>query len=168
MESTDQMLYVLWAFNRQATQKLLEALAELPAGALEDTPSPSRGSIWRLACHVYFTEEHFVRRCRGENYQRQLPSGLAELGLRWLALQEEALSHLATVSPADLEETLAVELGGRQFHFKRWELLLQAVTHSIQHRGELSILLTELGHPLPNMDLIVHLAESHGIDWPWK
>jgi uncharacterized damage-inducible protein DinB len=39
--------------------------------------------------------------------------------------------------------------------------------HSTHHRGELSIVLTELGYPLPTLDIIVHFAEQSGQAWPW-
>ncbi|MFN8455860.1 MAG: hypothetical protein U0401_14540 [Anaerolineae bacterium] len=40
--------------------------------------------------------------------------------------------------------------------------------HSAQHRGELSILLSELGHPLLIDDIIVRFTEESGQSWPFK
>lgn len=162
------MLRALWGFNRQATEKLLQVLAQIPVAELHAAGSPSRTNLWRLVNHIYYTEQHFVRACRGEIYQRQLLPEVAALQESWLALHEDALAFLDNTSLAALAETIVIELGGKQFQFARWELLLQAVTHSIQHRGELSILLSRLGYPLPNMDLIVYLADTHGYDWPWE
>lgn len=168
MDISIALLRSLYGFNRRANQKLLQVLARLPAAELQAAPSPSRSNLWRLVNHMLYTEEHFIRCCRGEDYQRRLLPDVDRLGEHWLALQNDALEFLENSSAGKLAEIVTVELGGREFQFSRWELLLQAVTHSIQHRGELSILLSEMGYPLPNMDLIVYLAEEHGIDWPWK
>lgn len=162
------MLYRMWAFNQQANQKLLQVLRQIPEATLQETSSPSRGSLWRLVIHIVFTEEHFIRCCRGETYQRQMLKTVDQLQHHWQTLHLDALEYLQNASTGELQEVVGVELGGRQFHFSRWEMLLQAVTHSIQHRGELSMLLSSLGHPLPNMDLIVYLAEIHKMEWPWQ
>ena len=48
------------------------------------------------------------------------------------------------------------------FNFPVWQIVLQVYNHSMIHRGELSILLTELGHPLPNMDILIQFGEQTG------
>ncbi len=68
---------------------------------------------------------------------------------------------------ADLDRQVQVTLRGRPFQFPMWQLLSQAFVHSTHHRGELSIVLTELGHPLPTLDIIVHFAKESGQAWPW-
>jgi uncharacterized damage-inducible protein DinB len=45
-------------------------------------------------------------------------------------------------------------------------LMLQSLIHSVHHRGELSIVMTGLGHPLPTLDIILHFARESGQPWP--
>jgi uncharacterized damage-inducible protein DinB len=45
-------------------------------------------------------------------------------------------------------------------------LLAQAFVHSTHHRGELSIVLSHLGHPLPTLDIIIPFVTWSGQKWP--
>jgi uncharacterized damage-inducible protein DinB len=49
-----------------------------------------------------------------------------------------------------------------------WLLLMQAFVHSTLHRGELSIVLSNFGHPLPTLDIIIPFIEWNGQIWPTK
>jgi uncharacterized damage-inducible protein DinB len=49
-----------------------------------------------------------------------------------------------------------------------WQLLVQAFVHSTHHRAELAILLGQMGHPLPTLDILIHFAQQSGQPWRWK
>jgi uncharacterized damage-inducible protein DinB len=59
-------------------------------------------------------------------------------------------------------------MGGQTLRLPVWQLLIQGFLSSTHHRGELSIVLTQLGHPLPTLDIIIHFVEQSGQTWPWK
>ena len=45
-------------------------------------------------------------------------------------------------------------------------LLALYIYNSIHRRGELSIVLSGLGHPLPTLDIILHFFAQSGQEWP--
>ena len=45
---------------------------------------------------------------------------------------------------------------------------LEKEQHATQHRAELGIVLGQMGHPLPTMDIIVHFMHQSGQPWPPK
>ncbi len=66
----------------------------------------------------------------------------------------------------ELQRELDVTIRGEPVHLPVWQLLLQAFIHAVHHRGELSILLSQIDHPLPTLDIILHFVEESGQDWP--
>jgi len=47
----------------------------------------------------------------------------------------------------------------------RWQMLAQSLLQSIHHRGELSIVMTQLGYPLPTLDPIIQFIKESGQVW---
>jgi len=165
---SQELLLTLWQYNASANQKLCGILAKLPQETLETTTTPSRENLWRLVNHIFLTEQHFLKICIEGTAPRPVRfAHFSDLAAAWEWINNEGIQYLEQESLAKLGEVIPVTIGMHTFRFARWELLLQCVTHSIQHRGELSIVLSGLGHPLPNMDLIVTMAEQHGYVWPW-
>nr|MBP9041735.1 hypothetical protein [Anaerolineaceae bacterium] len=60
---------------------------------------------------------------------------------------------------------ITVQIGAGRFTLPRWQLLAQSLIHSIHHRGELSIVMTELGYPLPTLDPILKYVNDSGQVW---
>jgi len=51
---------------------------------------------------------------------------------------------------------------------RRFQSELEKEQHATQHRAELGIVLGQMGHPLPTMDIIVHFVYQSGQPWPPK
>jgi uncharacterized damage-inducible protein DinB len=92
-------------------------------------------------------------------------STLPSIRRYWSKLEQEQLDIIGTLNEADMIRDVQVQLGKQQLVFPVWELLVQALVHSIHHRGELSIVLTELGHPLPTLDIILQFIKQSGQSW---
>ncbi len=74
----------------------------------------------------------------------------------------------ASLTEGDLARDMTIQLRDHSFLFPMWQLLAQAFVHSTHHRAELAILLGQMGHPLPTLDIIIHFAKESGQEWPWK
>jgi len=159
-------LLILFTYNAYANSLLMDAVAQLDDEALSREFSPSHGSVRKLLLHMLGTEASFLAVCRGEPISRPNLSTAADIRDSLERLGEGATGFIASLSDEDLAREVTVKLiGGRPFRFSIGQLLLQAFLHSTQHRGELSILLSELGHPIPNLDIIIHFAELSGQPW---
>jgi uncharacterized damage-inducible protein DinB len=162
------LLMPLYDYNHSCNLTVLQTAAQLNPAELEYESSPSHHNVLRLLAHMWGVESNFLAACRGEIFAFSRPSSLDELSQRWEALYSQQQAYLPTLSQTDLETVLAVTISRQVFHFPRWQMLTQALVHSIHHRGELSIILTGLGQPLPNLDIIVQFAEDSGQPWSWK
>ncbi len=161
-------LGALYEYNHYANGLVLDTAAKLSPEELEYESSPSHHTVLRLLAHMWGVECNFLAACQGEQFIFKRPDSLEDLRQRWEALFVQQQVYLKTLTEADLEAVLPVVISRQPFQFPRWQMLTQALVHSIHHRGELSIILTGFGYPLPNLDIIIPFAEQSGQPWPWK
>ena len=80
-------------------------------------------------------------------------------------LLKNAASTWHWVSEDLLAQEIIIPIGGQDIKLARWQFLTQSLMHSTHHRGELSIVLTGLGHPLPTLDIIIEFVQESGQQW---
>jgi len=113
-------------------------------------------------------EAWFLAACQGRKFEQpELPT-LDDIRRFQGELEKEQHAYLAAASDSDLAREAQIELGGKPYHLPVWQLLVQAFLHAAQHRAELGIVLGQMGHPLPTMDIIVHFMHQSGQPWPPK
>ncbi len=157
--------------NVYANSVLFQVAGRLSLEELDAATSPSRDSAFRLLVHLASVEDNYLSQVLGASRLfGQGPISSLE-GLLAIVPQHHRrlVEYVTSSSDGDLERV--VEFGfsnGARLRYPAWQLITQALMHSTQHRGELSILLSELGHPLPIDDLIVSLTEESGQPWPFK
>lgn len=154
----------LIGFNRWATEKLLDVVAELdPEELVRDTKS-SFPSVLDTLLHMYGAEWLWLRRWRGESPTsvpdvRELTS-VEAVRARWETLWSEQEAFLAGLSPAET---------GRRVHFRLIsgaerdqvldELIVHVVNHGTYHRGQLVTLLRQAGRTPVSTDYVQYLRE---------
>jgi uncharacterized damage-inducible protein DinB len=168
-----QALLSLYQFHAQANQVVLDTAAELSAEEFTREFSPSHGTIRMLLIHILGGDVYFSAVCRGQ------PPDMAELGAlesletvdairaRFEQAAAETEAYIGTLDDAALAREVGITFGEHSFRLTVWQTLMQMIFHAQHHRGELSILLSELGHPLPTIDLMVHFITSSGQEWPF-
>jgi uncharacterized damage-inducible protein DinB len=161
-------LLALYAYNAYANHLVLETAAGLDEEALARQSSPSHGSVRNLLLHMLRAEAGFLTRCQERLFDPPSVVSLQDIRSYWDDLARAGQDFIASLDEVKLSRELDVELRGHLFRFPVWQLLVQAFVHSTHHRGELSILLTELGRPLPTLDIIIHFARESGQAWPWE
>jgi uncharacterized damage-inducible protein DinB len=164
------VLAALAEYNAYANRVLMETAAQAGTQGLEEVESPSRGSILGLIRHLSAVEAGYLAQLQGESQVVDRESlstleGIAALSVRTGKGFQE---YVASADEGELLQAGDVKIGGQPFRFPPWQMLLQVFSHSAAHRGELSILLSEMGHPLPVKDMIVRFAEESGQGWPWE
>ena len=166
-----QGLIELSDYTEYANGLVLDVARKMTPEELERSSSPSHGSVLGLLRHMFGCEAFFLARCQGN------PPGPAERGDAlsfeelidaWRGVAEERKAYLAATSEADLAGGAEMRVGGQRLGFTRAQMLVQSLVHSIHHRGELSIVMTGLGYPLPTLDIILHFNRQSGREWPGK
>jgi uncharacterized damage-inducible protein DinB len=159
-------LLTLCGYNVYANQLVWDIASRLSEDELTRPASPSHESVLKMLEHMLTVEAVFLARCQDVRIDRPDLPTLADLIRYWAEIEQATQAFIAAQTEDDLKRPV-VALSTQPLQLPIWQLLLQAFTHSTHHRGELSIVLTELGYPLPTLDIIVHFAGRSGQAWPW-
>ncbi len=160
----------LYEYDHYANQLVLQTARKLSPEALNSQSSPSHGSVFALLVHYWGTQAYFLGVCQGNILGKDRPwpeiNTLSDLESAWEMLTAEINQYLQQVTQAELDEVIDVPLGSRLVHLPRWQLLAQGMLHAQHHRGELSIVMSGSGQPLPTLDAILYHIQQSGQTWP--
>jgi uncharacterized damage-inducible protein DinB len=159
-------LLALCGYNVYANRLIFDVVRRLSEDELARPASPSHESVRKMLEHMLTVEAVFLARCQHTAPNWPDVSTLAELIHYWAEVEQTTQDFIAAQAEDDLKREV-VPFNTQSLHYPIWQLLLQAFMHSAHHRGELSIVLTELGYPLPTLDIILHFTEQSGQAWPW-
>jgi RimJ/RimL family protein N-acetyltransferase/uncharacterized damage-inducible protein DinB len=158
-------LLALYVYNAYANKLVLNIVEQLAEAKFTRESSPSHGSVRTLLLHMLECEAFFLACCQGQPFREfDLAdfSTVADIRRRWTELEQEQQAFIASLNESDVVREISAPLGERPLYFPLWQLLVQAFVHSTHHRGELSVVLTQLGHPLPTLDIILHFIQQSG------
>ena len=173
MEHLDRSaLTVLHKYNSHANTLVLDTAVALDETAFTTTSSPSHGSVQGLLTHMLMVEFFFLARSEGKPINpKSAPEKaltLPEITITFKQIEEERQKYLAWVTDEKLDEVIEIPIHEIPFRLPRWQFLTQSLIHSAHHRGELSIVMTGLGHPLPTLDPLILFVRDSGQQWPWE
>jgi uncharacterized damage-inducible protein DinB len=161
-------LLALYDYNLYANRLMLDVAERLTEDELVRESSPSHGSVRALLHHILNCEVYFLATCRGDTDLKfnssEIP-GLDDMRRYWDKLGTEQRDYISSLGENDFIREVSLTLRGHPYHLSIWQLMTQAFVHSTHHRGELSIVLTELGHPLPTLDIILYFLQHSGQQW---
>lgn len=162
-------LLALYSYNIYANKLVLDAAENLTEKEFAQECSPSHGSVHGLLSHMLECEAFFLAQCQKHSIELEFVdlSALASIRRYWHKLEQEQLDFIGSLNEADLARNIQMQLREQQLVFPVWQLLVQAMIHSVHHRGELSIVLSALNHPLPTFDIILHFIGQSGQSWPY-
>jgi uncharacterized damage-inducible protein DinB len=148
----------LFDYHYWATHELLAVVAPLTPDEFTRDVAGSYGSVRNTLVHVMSAEWGWIDRCggtpRGERLQAErypTPESLVE---EWTRVEGYARDFLAAVSEEQLAGEVEFRFGGPPRSLPRRELLLHCIVHAVHHRGQVSLLLRELGKVPGNFDLL--------------
>jgi uncharacterized damage-inducible protein DinB len=158
-----QAIRTLYDYNYWANDRILEAAASAPQEAFTSA-SLGYARLHETLVHTLSAEWIWRSRWQGVSPQAVLdPSefpALAALRARWDAERRQMYAFLDTLGDADLSRVVEyTTTGGQQYANTLWHLMVHLVNHGTQHRGELAMLLTELGHSPGDIDMITFVRE---------
>src|SRR5579859_241091 len=155
------VLTALFGHNAWANRKLLDFCAALSAEQLDATAIGGFGSNRDTLRHIVGAEVSYVERVTGQLPAQPLPPdqfpGFAVLqdAVRWAG---DALLQLALAARQD---TTVRQRPPRQLiAYPLASLMVQAVTHSTEHRTQIAAILTQLGLEPPDMSGWQYMEEQ--------
>lgn len=160
------LLLALARYNAYANRLLFGVVQRLSQAEYQFESQRSHSSVEKMLRHMLGTERGFLALCQGRTVERAPQMTAAEAGAAFAAIDAEIIAYITGLSGEELECKTALILKEQPLELPVWQYLVQVFVHATHHRGELSILLTELGFPLPTMDIIIHFVEESGQTWP--
>jgi len=147
------VLQELLRFHQWANQAVLAHCRTVDPLLLDAPPPPGvYGSIRATLAHLATAEAVYVARLCDEEPQR-LPSDVdLEVIRASLERTSAALIELAQAIPPDQIISFNSPTFGA-VSTPAWVIFAQAIAHGCAHRAQLATLFTQLGAPLPELDL---------------
>ncbi len=162
---------VLARQNAYANRVLFTEALQLGQEALEEAGSPSRESVHQLLCHLTAVEDNYLSQIRGVARRFNQTSAMPLTDVAALAdeTSRALLDYVTSLTEPEFERVVEFRFStGALVRYPVWQILTQILIHSTHHRGELSVLLSALGRPLPIDDIIVRFTDESGQDWPFR
>lgn len=157
-------LRTLFRYDLWANAKAFEAAARVPPDARGEGVTRS---AFELLSHLVGTEEGYLNLVRGtleatleewRAFFRSLDGDLARLRARSRDVSGAYLEYLEKADEAELARRFAIPW--LEIEVSAREALVQVAVHSIEHRADLSTVLTRHGAEAPNLDLVFWIAEG--------
>lgn len=157
----------LYAYNRWANRRLLSAVALLEPQELVRRLGGSFGTVQATLVHIMWGEWVWLRRWRGESPKRRFdPSEfprIVDIELHWDAIAGDQADYIAGLTEERVTARLSYEnLQGERWEYSLGHMLQHVVNHSSYHRGQVAMLLRQLGREPPATDFLIYLDELDG------
>ncbi len=149
----------LYAFNRWATARVLDAVARLDDAAFTRELGSSFSSVRDTLAHMVVAEWIWLERWHGRS-PTERPAWYAVAGLDglravWQDIDRAREALLAQLTDAELQRPAAYRtMSGEPYSNTLAQMLRHVVNHSTYHRGQVVAMLRQLGAEGVSTDLI--------------
>ena len=144
-----QSARTLFAYNHWANRRLLKAAERLSARELDRDLRGSFRSIRGTFRHLLWGERSWLRMWRERTFGPKLSSkelpDLPAIAKAWSALEEEQGKFFDALSDEKLQASFAID--GNPYVLG--DLIQHAMNHSTHHRGQVVLMLRQLGKKPP-------------------
>ena len=153
--------YSYWARDR-----ILAQVAKVSQEDYTAAPWLDYSSMRATLVHGLGSEAGYLARWQGGERDASInEEGLptfAALRDRWTAEQAKMQAFLASLTDADTEREIRQlsRATGQETSSPLWALMTQCVNHATQHRSEVALMLTQLGHSPGDMDFSLYMREQ--------
>jgi uncharacterized damage-inducible protein DinB len=155
-----QTARTLFAYNRWANRRLLKAASRLPAKDLDRDLRGSFRSLQGTFRHLVWGERSWLRMWREVSFgpdlsPKELPD-LRSIARAWTALEKAQAAYFEALDDERLRAPFSV---GRN-RYALGELIQHAINHSTHHRGQIVLMLRQLGGKPPGTGFRQFLTAS--------
>lgn len=158
----------LYAYNRWANRRLLDAASRLDDDALARDLGSSFPSVLATLAHIVAADWIWLRRWAGES-PTAAPAewtltSLEAIRARWEEVEGERTALLTALDDEGLEREVAYRnTAGAAYTSRMDEMLRHVVNHSTYHRGQVVTMLRQLGGSASATDLIAFYRERPAV-----
>ena len=154
----------LFAYDRWANRKVLDACRKLTAEQYAAEPVPGWSSVGSTVYHIALATVFNLRTLAGDPDDRipaEADLATVDDAARLLERAYRRFEELRpTLTPQRLHTVLTLRAVGRTFTLPRWAMLRHIVSHSTYHRGQVASKLKRLGVQQPETDFVYWVFEQ--------
>jgi uncharacterized damage-inducible protein DinB len=162
-----EMVKHLYEYNEWATTHLLDAAAPLSDEQTRSDRGASFASIQRFFAHIAAAEINWLQRWMvGQNQtptlELQKMPDMDTVRASFLASHLGLREFIANLTEERLDAPLTYrDSSGTEQARPLWQLMTHVANHGTYHRGEIAMMLTDLGHSPGDIDFIFWEFEHH-------
>lgn len=147
--------YTIWANHR-----VLRAAATLSADDFKRDLGSSFGGVRGTLCHAMGAEWIWLERWKGVSPSRVIDEGefadIIALRDRWTVIEQHRESWFKALRPEAMGEIVRYRtIAGADHEQPLWQLVQHAANHSTYHRGQVVLMLRQLGAKTVSTDLVL-------------
>jgi len=154
----------LFAYDRWANAKVLDACRKLTAEQYVAEPVPGWSSVRSTIYHIALATEWNLRTLAGspeESIPTEAELPTVDDAARWLEHIYRRFEELRpALTPEQLNTLLTLHALGRTFTLPRWAVLRHIVNHASYHCGQVASKLKRFGIEAPNTDFFFWAIEQ--------
>ena len=154
----------LFAYDRWANRKILDACRQLTAEQYVAEPAPGWSSVRSTVYHIALATEWNLRTLAGdtdESIPTEADLATVDDAARLLERAYRRFEELRpTLTPERLNVVLTVRWPGHTAKLPQWAILRHIVNHSSYHRGQVASKLKRFGIEPPNTDFFFWVIEQ--------
>jgi len=155
-----ERIRALYEFNRWANAEVLDAVSALRPEQWTRDLKNSFPSVRNTLVHILWAEWIWLRRWKGVSPKSVFdPTEFATVDLlrtKWLEVEREQADFVTGLNEESLRAVIDyVNTRGESFAYTLWQMLQHVVNHSTYHRGQITMMLRQLGATPVATDLLV-------------
>lgn len=161
-------LQTFYDYNYWANHKILDVTTRLTPEEFTRTVAGGHGSVRNTMVHVLSTEWGWLSRCGGPARDAKLDAGdfptIEPLIAKWKKVENYMRDFLSGLEDKDLESDVTYAgKEGKKRSMPMGELLHHSIIHGAHHRGQVAVLLRELGYSPGSFDILFYYADQKDI-----
>lgn len=167
-----EALRTLYAYNRWASGRLLDTVAQLTPEQFLAPGGPGVRSVRDGLVHLIRTQRSWLSWWNGslsadEAYRLTLDPAdfpdVAAVRAAWEAVERDTRAFVEGLSDADAARVFEHILpNGMHWRMPLWQMMLHVANHGTQHRAEITAQLSGFGHSPGDLDLLFSLMVPAG------
>ena len=155
--------HTFWAWNRVLDQVAQVSQDDYVAKPLRDYGSMRATAVHALAASMRYLSI-WTNESVGTRPEEATVSTVADLRKVWAEHETAMAAFLAGLTDADCERSITQVSArtGEKSTSPLWLLMAQAINHHAQHRSEIALEVTQLGHSPGDLDVTRYYRERSG------
>jgi uncharacterized damage-inducible protein DinB len=147
----------IYAYNTWANERLFATAQQLTQEQFVATAHASFGTLRDVLVHLVSAQRGWLARVRLDAPPSGLNPGdfpdLAALVAAWRAIDAAMNEYVGRLTDAELAEVIRYRDGtGKVNAYTRGQMLFHQANHAAQHRSEVALILTQMGHSTGDID----------------